>query len=686
MAVEFAFHPPLLWIGREAGLTLLWARLPSTAVRFFCLFIRSVVLLSSVCLGLFALNDLMAAEASAGLAQTLRSGTSSDHRVADGIALFVPSGEPATPFLVPGPFTSSWSGELSVDLRGEYSFHGLFTGHLKVSINDAVVLDADGKSPAWIDSSKVRLNKGANKLVTEYSAPKTGEALVRVYWSGKEVPFNPVPVVALSHSASADITSANQLRRGRDLFAELRCSHCHTTQGGMPDLKADAPAFIGIGSRRHSSWMAQWIANPESLRPGSPMPSLFHGADSASHSDAIAAFLGSLKATTPLSPSASPSADHVEAGKSLYEKLHCVACHVAPDDSKANLAKISQKQVLAKFTPGALVAFLLKPSEHFAWIGMPDFKLSNEEAFQLAAYLESAADKPSERTIPSNEALILKGKNLVQSSGCLNCHTLDLPNTFKAPALAELKPDAWTAGCLSSSPAPESKAPRYTLSSADRLALAAFGRTDRSSLTRHTAADFLERQSMSLNCRECHGKFEGFPAWELLGGKLKPEWASRFIGGTESWKPRPWLESRMPAFPTHAAFLGQGLATAHGLPPVTALDDAPDAELAKVGHKLIGTSGGFACISCHSVGDFGATQVFEAPGINLAHSFERLQPDFYRRWLRNPVSLDPNSKMPAYFDEEGKSALADVLEGDGPKTIRALWEYIRLGSKMPKPE
>lgn len=196
----------------------------------------------------------------------------------------------------------------------------------------------------------------------------------------------------------------------------------------------------------------------------------------------------------------------------------------------------------------------------------------------------------------------------------------------------------------------------------------------------------MERQSMSLNCRECHGKFEGFPAWELLGGKLKPEWASRFIVGTESWKPRPWLESRMPAFPTHAAFLGQGLATAHGLPPVTPPDDAPDAELAKVGHKLIGTSGGFACISCHSVGDFGATQVFEAPGINLAHSFERLQPDFYRRWLRNPVSLDPNSKMPAYFDEEGKSALADVLEGDGPKTIRALWEYIRLGSKMPKPE
>lgn len=663
-----------------------WGSLYAVDVRSFCLFVRSVLLLSAVSLGLISRDGLMAAEASAGLAQTLRSGTLSDHRTADGIALFVPSGEPATPFLIPGSFTSVWSGELSVDLRGEYSFHGLFTGHLKISINDTVVLDADGKNPAWIDSPKVRLNKGANKIIAEYSAPTSGESLVRVYWSGKEVPFNPIPVGALSHSASADIAAGNQLRRGRDLFAELRCSHCHTTAGGMPDLAADAPAFGGIGSRRHSTWLAQWIANPESQRPGSPMPALFHGADAAAHSDAIAAFLSSLKAANPPPPAAPSSTELVEAGKSLYEKLHCVACHVAPEDTKADPAKISQKQVLAKFKPGALVAFLRKPSEHFAWIGMPDFKLSTDEASQLAAYLESAADKPSERTIPSDDALILKGKSLVQNSGCLNCHSLDLPNAYKAPALASLKPEAWSAGCLAASPAPESKAPRYALSTADRQALAAFGRTDRSSLTRHTAADFLERQSVSLNCRECHGKFEGFPAWELLGGKLKPEWASRFIGGSESWKPRPWLESRMPAFPTHAVLLGQGLATAHGLAPVTTADEAPDAELAKVGHKLVGTSGGFACISCHSVGDFGATQVFEAPGINLSHSFERLQPDFYRRWLRNPVSLDPNSKMPAYFDEDGKSALADVLDGDGPKTIRALWEYIRLGSQMPKPE
>jgi len=636
--------------------------------------------LSARCL--FAAGDPLA-----GLAQTLRSGALADHRSVDGIAMFVPAGEPPTPFLPAGPFTASWSGSLSVDLRGDYSFHAVFTGHLKLSINDAVVLDSDGKSPAWIESPKVRLNKGANRILAEYAAPKTGEAEVRVHWSSKEVPINPIPTAALAHAITPEITEADRLRRGRHLFAELRCIRCHPGQGTLPELSADAPAFAGIGSRRRAGWLAQWVANPESLRPGGPMPKVFHGSEARAQSEAVAAFLTSLKAPSPASQASAPSAETVETGKALYEKLLCVACHVAPEsETQAVQGKISLKMVRSKFAQGALMAFLMKPSEHFVWTRMPDFRLSNDEAFQLAAHLESVADQPPAQEPSSDDGLVTRGRKLVQESGCLNCHALDLPNAFKARSLAELKPGSWTSGCLAESPAADSTAPRFALAASDRLALAAFGRSDRSSLTRHTAADFLERQSEALHCRECHGRYEGFPTWELLGGKLKPEWTTRFIGGSESWKPRPWLESRMPAFPAHAAALAQGLNTAHGLAPISGPDDPADVDLAKVGHKLVGSSGGFACVSCHSVGDFGATQVFEAPGINLAHSYERLQPDFFRRWLRNPVSMDPNSKMPAYFDEDGRSALSEVLDGDGPKTIRALWEYLRLGSKMPKPE
>ena len=627
------------------------------------------------------------AEPIPGLASVLRSGPASDHRSADIIALYVPAGQPATPFLPAGPVSATWSGDLTVDLRGDYTFHAAFSGKLKLLINDAVVLDSEGRSPSWVDSQKVRLNKGANRIVAEYSGPQKGDSEVRVYWSGKEVPFNPIPTAALSHSTNPDIERSDRLRKGRDLFAELRCIRCHAGEGSMPELSADAPSFSGIGSRRQFGWMARWIAQPASLRTDSAMPDLFHGPDAVGQSEAIAAFLASLKTATPSAATVpAPNPEAVEAGRGLYEKLHCVACHVAPDSSEPAPGKIPQKGVRSKFAPGALAAFLSKPSEHYAWIRMPDFKLSALEATQLAAFLESVADQPSLAAPPADESILLKGKSLVSSSGCLNCHSLDLPNAFKAKPLADLKPESWTSGCLAETPSADSKAPRYALSAADRAALGAFGRSDRSSLNRHSAADFLARHSVSLHCRECHGKFEGFPAWDLLGGKLKPEWASRFITGSESRKPRPWLESRMPAFPTHGAWLAQGLATAHGLPPVAPADDAPDAELAKVGHQLVGSSGGFACISCHSVGEFGATQVFEAPGINLALSHERLQPDFFRRWLRNPVSIDPNSKMPAYFDEEGRSALSEVLGGDGPKTIRALWEYLRLGSKMPKPE
>ena len=92
-----------------------------------------------------------------------------------------------------------------------------------------------------------------------------------------------------------------------------------------------------------------------------------------------------------------------------------------------------------------------------------------------------------------------------------------------------------------------------------------------------------------------------------------------------------------------------------------------------------------SCVSCHGIGSMLAMEVFESEGINLVYSAERLQPDFYRRWFRAPMSIDPQTKMPMYFDE-GKSPLTDVLDGDGEKQISAVWEYLKLGNKMQVPK
>ena len=179
---------------------------------------------------------------------------------------------------------------------------------------------------------------------------------------------------------------------------------------------------------------------------------------------------------------------------------------------------------------------------------------------------------------------------------------------------------------------------------------------------------------------------------EILGGKLKPEWAAKFIGGEIPYKPRAefhpagdaWLPARMPAFASRAKLLAEGMAMEQGHPPRTPAEGPIDLEAAKVGQKLVGKDGGFSCVACHGVGPLKAVAVFESEGINLAWSADRLLRPYYFRWLREPQVIDPQTKMPKYFDE-GKSPFTDFYDGDAEKQINAMWQYLRLGDKMPAP-
>jgi mono/diheme cytochrome c family protein len=631
-----------------------------------------------------SLTGVRAEDRPAGLAVAVSAGGLTDRGVVENVQLYVPAGEPASPFVPAGAFTATWNGFIASELRADYAFQAELAGTLKLSINDAVALEGTGKGDAPLSGQSVRLNKGANKFTVEFKSPESGDAWVRLYWLNKETPLNPVPLASLSHDESPELRQSLQVHLGRDLFAEYRCAKCHVTGAGMPELAMDAPSFNGIGTRRNPAWMAQWILNPRASRPSAHMPALFRETEAKGNAEAIAVYLGSLQDGS----KPEGTAGDVAAGKALYEKLHCIACHNPPDAPETDPTKQSQKQVAAKFPAGALIAFLQKPHEYFAWIRMPDFRLKPDEAANLAAFLLSNSDKPNADSSTSDAALIASGGKLVQSAGCLNCHALNgAKSELNAKPLAELAVDRWSGGCLADSPAEGSKAPRFGLSVEQRAALRAFAASDRTSLTRHVPADFAARHSQHLNCRECHGKFDGFPAFDLLGGKLKPEWTVPFIAGNStSANPRPWIEARMPGFPAYASGLGTGLATSHGLPPKTPAETAADPDLAKAGQKLVSANGGFQCVTCHGVNEFAATQVFEAPGINLALSYARIQPDFFRRWLRSPLSIDPTTKMPGYFEDEGRSQLSEFFGGDGPKTIRAIWEYIRMADKMPKPE
>jgi mono/diheme cytochrome c family protein len=622
-----------------------------------------------------------------GLSLTYSAEKASDVVTAPNVWLYVQNGKSPTPFLPGGKFNATWDGSLTVDKRANYAFQAELNGALKLELNGQVVLDVTTNGVTEI-SQPVQLKKGANVLKAQFTSASQGDAFVRLNWQPKDSFMQPIPIEALKIAAETpESRQAAKLHQGRELFLEFRCAKCHAgpTKDAIPELSMDAPTFEGIGSRRNYDWMARWIQDPKSLRPTAHMPQVLHGAKAKEDAESIAAYLASLKDETVKPSTAEPNADQIGAGEKLFESLHCAACHNPPGGSEADDKKIYLKQVQAKFASGTLATFLLKPDAHYAWIRMPNFKLSQDEANQLAAFLTSKADKPSESKASSDAAILERGKKLVQTAGCLSCHSSKLENQFSTTALAQLTADKWKQGCLAEKADDASKSPHFSFTAEEREALQAFAASDCSSLTRYVPTEFADRQTKLLNCRECHGKFEGFPQFDILGGKLKPEWSKAFISGELAVKPRPWLEARMPAFSQRAEGIAKGLAMNHGYAPETPAEPPIDMEMAKVGQKLVSSAGGFSCVSCHAIGQVGATQVFESAGINLALTGTRLMKPYLHRWVRNPQLIDPNTKMPVYFDEEGKSPLADVYGGDAVKQIEAIRQYIRQGDKMPPP-
>ncbi|HJN90955.1 MAG TPA: c-type cytochrome [Verrucomicrobiota bacterium] len=616
-----------------------------------------------------------------GLAVTFQpaNGGPADTTVRPHFMLYVPLGQPPTPFVAPGPFIAEWEGVIQLDLRDRFVFQAELNGSLKLELNGAAVFEATSAGGTTEPSRRIRLNSRSNTLKATYTSPPEGDAFFRLYWNTPDYAKEPIPPRYLKHTPNDRLARGATLRHGRQLTVRHRCFACHddgVPAHGMPELAMDAPALDGIGSRRNTGWMAEWILNPSRQRPHATMPALLHGeADSAK---AIAAFLGSLTSSDN-SPGEKANDASAETGQKHFTQLHCTACHTTAGQTPTR-DQISLDQVQWKFDQAdSLAMFLQNPQEHYRWNRMPNFGLKPEEAAALAAHLFQSASLAKRGNFAVNSTMITEGRRLVQSTGCLNCHTLELENHFAAPTIAD-----FTKGCLADNPA-GAKSPVFAFDKGARVALRLFLREGRASLDLANLAEFALRQSAELNCANCHGQVELIPSFNLLGGKLKPEWTGRILAGSMAERPRPWLTARMPAFPARAAGLASGLALLNGHPPVTPPEAPVNAAKAAIGRKLVSANGGFFCFSCHGIGGLKPAQVFDAQGINLAQVGERLLPEYFQRWMQNPLRSDPQTKMPAYFSR-GQSALFDVLDGDAERQIEALYHYILQGNEMIPPD
>ena len=123
----------------------------------------------------------------------------------------------------------------------------------------------------------IRLNRGPNRFKVTYTSPPSADAYLRLYWSSPAIDWEPIPAGRCpGRRTDAALDRGQQLRTGRMLVLEYRCTRCQSCAEGGEALQMDAPSFEGIGLRRNQAWMARWIADPRALRPTARMPKLLH--------------------------------------------------------------------------------------------------------------------------------------------------------------------------------------------------------------------------------------------------------------------------------------------------------------------------------------------------------------------------------------------------------------------------
>lgn len=178
----------------------------------------------------------------------------------------------------------------------------------------------------------------------------------------------------------------NPAQGGRILLTELNCVRCHNT----PDLPASGaksgPDLSQVGTRVRVSWLKQYLADPQKAKPGTTMPHLLGGADSAEKVDLLVHYL----ATTGKPKHAPIDARAGAQGKSHYENLGCASCHGKLDANRKQTqlpaGGVPLPDLAAKYSLNALSAFLANPHEIRPGGRMPSLLTGNQPR-EVANYL-----------------------------------------------------------------------------------------------------------------------------------------------------------------------------------------------------------------------------------------------------------------------------------------------------------
>ena len=325
-------------------------------------------------------------------------------------------------------------------------------------------------------------------------------------------------------------------------------------------------------------------------------------------------------------------------------------------------------------------------------------------------HLANAMVPIDEENLVINPEKANRGKKLFTSLGCAACHllygvpALAGPPAIQSKPLTNLDPNA-ADSCLNPTP---HRAPKFQLTDSQREAIRIALANSREFVQPLSPTQQVARTMAALNCLACHsrdgvggpvairadyfkvigeadlgdeGRFP--PHLTRVGDKLRPDWLHEVL--INKGTARPYMATRMPQFGEAnvghlVAAFGKADSGRSEREPIAPNSPVGSLQDAGYGRKFVGTEG-LSCIACHV---FAGHKSLGIPAMDLTLMTQRLQKDWFHRYLLDPPSLRPGTRMPSFWPE-GKSAFKDLLDGDSDKQIDAIWAYLSRGKEAGLP-
>jgi mono/diheme cytochrome c family protein/predicted nucleic acid-binding Zn-ribbon protein len=461
---------------------------------------------------------------------------------------------------------------------------------------------------------------------------------------------------------------------GQTIVEAVGCLACHVT-GDESRMEAGPRRTFGqplqnIGNKTTYEWLFDWVRDPDHYSPGTYMPDLRLTDREVAD---VAAYLMTLRG--PAGEAAPVAFEQAAADEVLRDYLRSIMPIAQAEARLAALTPEERMQELGRRAIGRYGCFSCHDIKGFEDEQPIGTDLSEQGTKPLSQLDFAFADIPHTK-LAWFEHKILDPRSFDHGRVLQPLEKLRMPDFHASEEEARL----FVTALMSFQKEVQPTQARRPGSARSDLIVA--GR------------NLVQRR----NCVACHviegngGDYEQLVADPSLapplltpqGAKVQHDWTYAFV--QDPITIRPWLDVRMPSFDLEDAEWNQIIsyfaAVADSIGPFR----RPALVRATAGGVVVGRQVVYPprCQQCHVLGTIPADQPTANLAPDLRMSAERLQPDWILDWLRDPMAIQPGTRMPAFWPNHPES-FYEQLGGDAEAQIRAVRDHLLRLRGGPSP-